>query len=210
MKKSRPLTSIIFPQIIGFIIFIILLSIANFLVPLIPNDIYRDIISFINSNVILSFFLLFVGLINEIFWNFNFPFNLLAPVTSTIFSVFIITLFYRMWIFLDGYVHAGISIPIYTIYTVIALIVFIAGYMIIIASGGKTKEKVETDYQKEFKKIKRLSTKKKSDVEWDDVKGQSKLLVYNLEETIKVVLYNIIEALNKIMEKDKKSKKKRR
>jgi hypothetical protein len=116
-----------------------------------------------------------------------------------------------MWQFADQYINTGISIPIYAIYTLIAIIVFVWGYVHIFANLGNRKKEVEKEYGSELKEIKKLSQNKKSNLGWLDVKEQFKVLFYNIEEQLKVVLYNIGDVLNKVFEKEKKrSKRKRR
>jgi hypothetical protein len=213
MQKRESITSIIFRRLIKFVIFIILLVLANLVISYIPRNIsqiYTEIINFFNLNVALFILLLFLDILNAIFWNFNFPFNLFAPTISSVFGIFNVALLYNMWSFVNQYINSEILIPIYTIYILVAVIIFVWGYIHIFIDLKKEKE-VEKEYRNELKEIKKLSSnKKKSNLKWNDVNGQFKNLFYNLEEQLKIVLYNIGDALNTSFEKEKKKQKRKK
>lgn len=198
---ARPVLRIIFSNILGFIMFLILLAIANLLVPHIPSSVYESIVDFFNSNILLFFGMMLVGMINEIFWSFFFPFNILAPITSATLSIFIVTFIYRAWYFIDSYVHTNIVLPS-SVYVPVALIVLFIGYITILARQGKPKEVYEQEAKKPVpKKSEIIKRKPDEKVEWEDVSNEFKLALYNLGRSI-----------NKSFEegKRKKGKKERR
>jgi hypothetical protein len=194
---AKTITGIVFSRVIGFIIFLILLAILNALVPTVHNQLYSNIVQFFNISLILLLAMMLFGLINEIFWHLYFPFNILAPITSSALSILIIAFIYSFWNYLDSYVHTGLNIPIESIYTAVSLIVLIVGYLIILARGGKpqhaTREdldewkqrKLERKREKIAKNIQNLDEKvtnsiRENRVGWDEVGNQFKLVFYNI------------------------------
>jgi hypothetical protein len=196
---ARPVLRVIFSNIIGFIMFLILLAIANLLVPHIPSSVYESIVDFFNSNILLFFGMMLVGMINEIFWSFFFPFNILAPITSAILSIFIVTFIYRVWTFIDSYVRTNIVLPNY-VYVPIALIVLFLSYIAILIRQGKPKEVYEEEAKKPVpKKSEIIKRKPDEKVEWEDVSNEFKL-----------ALYNIGRSINKSFESSKEKKRKKK
>jgi len=204
MAKSVP--KIIISRIIGFIILLILLAIANALIPAFDSNIYSDIINFFNTNLILLFILTLIGMINEIFWSFYFPFSIVAPITGAILSIYIITFIHRLFDFLNTYVQPNLVLPWQTIQSFVFWIVIIAGYIVILVRQGKPRE----DWYKEIKRWheERLERKKeklekkldkidrkigKKKVEWIDVGNEFKTFFYNIGNS----LNNLFEGKNK-------------
>jgi hypothetical protein len=176
----------------GFIVFIILLSVASFVVPNISNSVYSDVIQFFNANVAIFFILFFIGMINEIFWSFYFPFNIIAPITSSVLSIFVISFFYKVWLFIDGYVHTNAYIPITMIYPIVIILTFIIGYVIIFTRGARRfGEKIEVVSKRKERRTKRT--------EWEDV-----------GEEFRQAFYNLGRAINDSFEKKEKEIRKRR
>ena len=179
MAQSIP--RIIISRVAGFLFFLILLAIANYLIPNINSEIYKSTVIFFNNNLILLLILMFVGIVNEIFWIFYFPFNLLAPVSSSILGVFIAGFIYRMWNFLDAYINSGLRIPIDAIYVLLFFIILIAGYFTILVRKGKPKE----EYERSGKfKDKNERTEKKKNVEWENIGNEFRLVLYNVGNSI--------------------------
>jgi len=201
MEKEKSLTSIIFPKAVGFIGFIIILLVSNFLTLFLGNQFYKEAINFFNLNIGLLFVILFIDVFHELFWTFHFPFNLLAPVVGSIFWIVSITFVYNLWKFIEGYILSGVKVPIYTIYVLVAIIAFIGGYVRIISSFDKQKK------DKNIQRIKELYQKKKDNLEWGDVGEQFKILFVKIEAQIKIILYNIIDALNKVVDDSEEMQK---
>ena len=81
-------------SITGFIVLIVLLIIANVLISSINNIVYTNIVQFFNSLLGLFVILFLIGMLNGIFWSFEFPLNLLAPMSSGVLGIFIVNLIY--------------------------------------------------------------------------------------------------------------------
>lgn len=194
MAKSVP--RIILSQIIGFIIFLILLAATNMLIPSINSIFYTQIILFFNSNIYLLLILTLIGILNEIFWSFYFPFNLVAPIISAVLSIYIITFIYKFWILANNYIESSIQIPLHAIYFAVFIIVLVFGYILLLARGGKPREdwqerhekykreKWEQRRKKYQKKIENLDKKVRSNLDWEDVEDEFKLALYNLGRII--------------------------
>ncbi len=190
---AKSVLKIILSNIIGFLIFLIILMIANKLISSFDNEIFRNIIGFLNANLVLLFTMMFVGMINEIFWAFYFPFNILAPITSSVLSVYIINFIERIWIFLNLYERFNILINFQAVYTLVVFIVLISGYLIIFFRHGKPKEdlekwnreRLERKREKFHKKIQKIDKKLgKNKVEWKDVENEFKLVLHNAGKSI--------------------------
>ena len=113
-----------------------------------------------------------------------------APIAGAILSTSIITFFYRIWLFINGYVQSNISIPMIPVYIVVFIIVLISGYARL-AMRGMINEKYNNNKWEEWKKYriemhKKIKEYKKDrkKVEWDDVGEEFKYALYNLGNSI--------------------------
>jgi len=212
-------------SIINFIVLIILLILANVLVSSINNSTYSQIILFLNSLLGLFIALFLIGMINRLFWNFDFPLNLLAPISGGILGVLIVDLVSKILGFTQTFVYFDIINQIfqYPISTIVFFATIIIGYLIIINEETRRKEEIypreekspreerkekeeekKEQFEKEIKekeireKVKEKNTSKESNPSWRDV-----------EDEFKKVSLNIGKALNKpFKDKDKDKKKK--
>jgi hypothetical protein len=202
MQKRKSSISIIFHSIISFLIWIMLLIIANILVSYINEPIYEMVIQFFNSLLVLFFIIFLIGMINSLFWNFSFPINLFAPILSAILSIFIVNLIYQIIKFIQIFVYfnglANIDGLIqYPIYLLVFFTTLILGYLLIILEESHIEKEHSKDKTRENKRD--LKNKRKSNginVSGEDVKKE-----------FRKVAYNIGEAINKGIKKDKKKKK---
>jgi hypothetical protein len=176
----------------GFILLVAILIIANILVKNVSNPIYGNTINFFNSTIGLLLIIFLVGMINDLFWNFKFPFNLVAPITGAFLSIFIVNFIYNIWQFSQSYIHSGFYIPVYPIYSVVFLIVLGFGYfnLVIKERGGKDirdykeyHEKKNKEKEKIYQEIKKRRKEHKK-IEWRDVGNEFKLALYNLGDSI--------------------------
>ncbi|MDP2925832.1 MAG: hypothetical protein Q8N99_05665 [Nanoarchaeota archaeon] len=203
---GKSIIRIIISQIIGFLIFLILLAIANYFSNNLNIKMFSDIVAFLNSNLMFLVFLTIIGLTNEIFWNLIFPINLIAPITSSVFTIYILLFFKRLLDFLIEYENLAINIPIEQLFFPITLIVLISGYIIILVRHNKStniEDRSGTkfpDKKKEIirKEIKRLNRDLK-EISWNDVGDE-----------FKDALYKLGNRINNFLDEDKKSKKKKK
>ncbi|MFH0978650.1 MAG: hypothetical protein V1837_05085 [Candidatus Woesearchaeota archaeon] len=182
MKKS--VTHIVLARVIGFFVFLLLLAIANALTGSIQNDIYANIVTFFNVNILLFLALMVIGLINDIFWSFSFPFNILGPFSAALLSIFIVTFLYRLWLFLNSYINSNVNIPIGLLYVIVPIIVFFAGCITVIFRAA---------IPPYVEKVHQTKKRKKQHLEWDEV-----------GEEFKLALYNLGKAFNRVFDKKRK------
>ncbi|MBS3140986.1 hypothetical protein J4405_02470 [Candidatus Woesearchaeota archaeon] len=88
MKK--PITHILFSQLVGLLVFIVLLLVANYINEFISSNISDLILGFLNSNVGLLVVISLIFLIAEIFFALDFPFNLVGPLFNAVSSVLLV------------------------------------------------------------------------------------------------------------------------
>ncbi len=201
MKRHHSALSIIIGRSVGFIILVTLILVAGILATSVQNSVYSNVINFFNANIPLFFSLFFFGVINEIFWNFESPFNLLAPITSAILSTIIVSFLYKIWQFMEIYTNSGVLIHPGLISAVVFIIVLIAGYAKLAKEGFELKKLGDIKWEKEKEKIREKLNKanRGKDIGWDDVENQFRIL-----------FYNIGDSLNKSFERHKKRHEKRR
>jgi len=151
-----------------------------------------EIISFMNSNLFFFFVIMVVDLINELFWSFYFPFNILAPITGSLLSILIITLIYKL-VLLIPYSDGILMMPFALLYILVPVIVLIAGYILILIRGGRPKHVCDEEKKiclrerwemKKRKLEKKMRSKKGKKVEWEDIGDEFKLVLYNLGKGI--------------------------
>src|SRR5271157_4740854 len=209
MEREHSAAGLIVKRTVGFIIFLIILLIANILASGFNNFVYSNIMQFFNTSIPLFFILFVIGIINDLFWSFYFPWNMFAPITSSILSIFVVTFLYRVWLFANSYVHSTFVIPLGLISTIVFIIVFISGYLHLARRGIEHEEfwnKKEWEKWKDWKKgwyreeIKSHKKKHKKRVDWEDVGEEFKLALYNLGDSIN-------RSFDKHKKEDKKKKK---
>jgi hypothetical protein len=189
---AKKVQHIILSRVFAILFFLIALVVVNAIIPSVNNSLYESIVNFFNSNILFILMLMFIGILNEVFWSFYFPFNFIAPITSGAFGVYVTMFLYKAWNFVDSFLLTGIAIPIARVYVVVFLVFLIFGYLFILDRGGRPKEEWGElwNWQKEvWKKNKeRISKFEKKptgkEIEWEDVGDQFKLFFYNIGRSI--------------------------
>jgi len=175
----------LFSRVAGFLIFLILLLAANFLMDYIPGSVYSSVVLFINYNVGLFFIMMLIGIASDVLWIFDFPLNLPAPIASAFLSYYIIIFIFRFFIFIRTYIYFDFVLPFSLLY-VVPLVVLLGGYLLILIRRGKSRksseEKEEPEEKREAKprveKPKEKSKIKSKKVEWGEVGNVFKLALY--------------------------------
>jgi hypothetical protein len=179
---SKESANVILSRIIGFLFFLILLLVGNVIIPYIDNSTYTAAIKFLVSNIVLLMLITFFEMIKDLFWGFRVPFNILAPITSGLLSIFMTTFFYNLWLFIDSYIKSKLIIPIGVIIVIVFLIVIIFGYIIILSGAADSTKKKKEKIEKLRKKDERRLNKR--EIEWENVEDEFKLLFYNIGRSI--------------------------
>jgi hypothetical protein len=180
MNYSKSVSSIAIFRIAGFLFFLILLAISNFIIPNINNNVYTGVIQFLNLNLVILSLIFIIGMISDIMWVFNFPFNILAPVVSSVLSVYIVTFLYKIFGLISSYTNISITLPIELIITLISFIVLIVGYLIIFARHGKS----EKDWEETKGRFEKRMEKKRKNLEWEDIGNEFKHALYNIGKKV--------------------------
>ena len=140
MKKK--ILGIIYSGFFMFLLFLIILVIANIIAKILSFSLFTEIVMVFNSNILLFIIVAILGVISRIIWFYNSPIKLIVPVLDGIIGVVIIFIFSKIFdlILVDSLVK--IEIP-YTLISVLVffLVVFI-GYMRIYSEGFTKKRKV--------------------------------------------------------------------
>lgn len=163
---SKSFSGIIFEKIIGFLLFIIILLIANLLLNYVQNNYFIMFLSFFNSAVFFLFIILVFDIVSGIFWNTKFPIVLLAPLASAVLGMLILSFILSLILFLFENIGIFIQFPFEIIYFLVFVIIIVIGYVNILSSlekkskkGSKKKtseedftpwEEIEEDFKKAF------------------------------------------------------------
>ncbi len=120
-------------RVIGIIVFLLLLWIANLLTSVIDNRIYTDIVGFLNSNIWLIILIAIFSFLSEIFGLLVFPFNLPTPLFNGLASIFIVAFIIAIIkligkIFGTGTFNFFDNIS-YLIYAAVFVIVIVIGFI---------------------------------------------------------------------------------
>jgi hypothetical protein len=146
MKKERSVGRIIISRLIGLLVFIILLGIANIIAGLVNQNTFNDIINFLNSNfrLVLLFSILF--LIGEIFNNLEFPFDLPAPIFNAFGAVLLTEFIFSLLAIPYLLNHVEVTLMLGRLYGIAIPAVFLAvivfGYMSIFIDAVRVRKKL--------------------------------------------------------------------
>jgi hypothetical protein len=224
--NRRSSLSIVLHSIISFIILIVFLLIANILLSSINNSTYTIIVQFFNSLLGLFLILFLVGMINSLFWNFEFPLNLIAPISGGILGWFIVSLVYKFLEFTQTFVYFDIlnKILSYNISAIVFFATLIIGYLIIITEESRradrysreeryTREEIRKrdikDKEMEDKRLEEKNKKSyKSEFSWEEVGDEFKKVSLNVGKAINTAFDGKKEENSKNITKKKSSKKK--
>ena len=191
--KQNGTSKVFFSKIVGLLLFLVILAVANLLIPFINNEIYFKTVHFFNDNLLFLVILSVIFLISALFDALFFPFNLPAPIFNAIGGVLVAVFVFRIFGFIDLVgkidVFRNLSLIAYPIYFLVFVFVVIFGYIGIFARLFKIGFEEKTQYKKP-------KIKKEQNIEWIDVGNQFKLF-----------LYNVGKVMNESFSKKKKNKK---
>jgi len=210
MRRGKSLLNIILHSITSFIILIIFLIIANVLVSSINNSTYTNIIGFFNSLLGLFFMLFLIGMINSLFWNFEFPLNLLAPISGGILGIFIVSLIYKFLAFAQTFVYFDTLAKIlsYNIYAIVFFATLIIGYLMIFIQENRRAENYPREERYPKEEIKKKEIKEKVIEEKNKKPYKSEFSWEEVGDEFKKVSLNVGKALNVAFDNKKKKDKK--
>lgn len=102
---------IVMGKTMGFLVFLIVLGLANILEKSVSNPVYSRVLDFFNMTILLFFAIVIFGILSELFWNFIFPFNILAPWFSGILGLLISNLIFLMLDVLEKNAIVSVNLP---------------------------------------------------------------------------------------------------
>ena len=141
MEQIGSIGKVVLSRLIGFVIFIILLLVANMLVPYVGNSIFSSIVSFLNLSIYAIVIFTILLLMGEMFGVLMFPFNLPAPLFNAIGGIFLVKFIFDLIIFVDSLIVMPVSIPYEAFrnlaYVLVFLLVIIIGYVTIFVEAGR-------------------------------------------------------------------------
>jgi len=158
-----------FQGLLGIVIFLIVLGLANLIIRNFDNVIANAIIQFLNQNLFLIIQISIAMLLADVFKVFSLPFNLPYPLFNAIGAVLWIELVFRILAVADSLVEVNLLILLpyqFIIALLIVIIVLIIGYAHIFAH---IKEKTVKTGKKSKKKKK--GKKKKPETIADEIRS---------------------------------------
>ncbi len=149
MKKSP--VGIIFGKVIGFLLFLIFLSLALSCAPRLNSPLVTAFLQFLNQNIGLILLYSAIFMVGELCSLFIFPFNLIAPPVNAIASLYLVGFIFLFLEFLEQQLSiAIIPFPSFKplITSLVFLIVLVVGivkaFTGLIPCDTKSKSKSET------------------------------------------------------------------
>lgn len=141
MGKSS--SRIVLERMVGFLIFLIILGIANYVGQYVDSPTFSLILEFFNASLLFLFVITIFGLLSELFWNFMFPFNLAAPLFSGFVGLLITRFIFMLFDLIEPFVDVGISFLAVPLSWLVFCIVVAVGYIILVVRLiGGVSEKV--------------------------------------------------------------------
>jgi hypothetical protein len=129
--QKKSLSSVFVSSMIGIIIFLIVVVLANILIYYVSSPIYRAGVLFLNENFWLLLLISIILLVGDIFFAFPFPLNLPAPIIRAIGSVFLIAFMLHIFQWVDTVAATSLYSFVWVLSFVVVPVVFI----IVVVSG---------------------------------------------------------------------------
>jgi len=168
MRQIKSVAAVLFSRLIGFILFLIIIALLNFLVPYIANITFTAVVNFLNQNIWIMILFSILIACGELFSVLTLPFNLPYPLFNAIGSLFLIKFLFNILIFVNNQLIRvnvpSIGITLDTLFIIIAAIVFlivlVTGYVKILVEIY-SKDDSDEDYvtKKVVKRVRRVRIK---------------------------------------------------
>lgn len=147
MSQLKSIANVLLTKTVGFLIFLVLIGLANTLLYYIPNENFYSIVGFLNSNIWLIITFTLILFIGEIFGILVFPLNLPSPLFNGVGSILLVRFVFNILIFVDSLTGIHLAIPYELLYILIAflvlIIVIIVGYIEIFREIARPKKKLK-------------------------------------------------------------------
>jgi hypothetical protein len=186
--RRKPLSWIFLSRMIGIIIFLIIVVLANLLTHYVSNSFYNSCVTFLNENFWLLIIIAFILLAGDIFGVFVFPLNLPSPIIKAIGSVFFIFFILSLIRWVDTIAFTNFYYPFlfisYLLAVLVFLVVLISGYYEILRElswqpelEGEYGNDTYIEYSEYHDSAANPVTDAKS---WDEIGGEFRMMVYDI------------------------------
>jgi hypothetical protein len=186
--RRKPLSWIFLSRMIGIIIFLIIVVLANLLTHYVSNSFYNSCVMFLNENFWLLIIIAFILLAGDIFGVFVFPLNLPSPIIKAIGSVFFIFFILSLIRWVDTIAFTNFYYPFlfisYLLAVLVFLVVLISGYYEILRElswqpelEGEYGNDTYIEYSEYHDSAANPVTDAKS---WDEIGGEFRMMVYDI------------------------------
>lgn len=171
---------------IGIIMFLIVVVLANILIYYISSTTYRAGVLFLNENFWLLLLISIILLVGDIFFSFPFPLNLPAPIIRAVGSVFVIAFMLHVFQWADTIaatsLYSFVWVLSFVLVPVVFIIVLVSGYFEIIRNlfrAPRAEEDSENPVVHEMKSV--HQEEQVSDAKsWEEIGAEFRLVMYDL------------------------------
>ena len=153
----------LFSKLIGIILFILFVIIANYLIAFINEPLFTVIVETLNDSLLILILLSFLYLGKEIFEILEFPYNIPYPIFSAAASVLLLYFLFSLLesINMNPEITEAILLVKYISYLLVIVVVLIVGYLDIISRSRPLPEFKREKPKKVIKKVKKPKKKAK-------------------------------------------------
>ncbi len=175
---ARSPSNIVLMRILGLVVFLIVLGLANLVAVIWTEPIFLTVLNFFNSNLLLIVLMSIFFMVGEMLMALWFPFNLPAPLFNAVGAVMLTAFIFRALQLVDILVGDNIfgivgALGI-LLYPIVFVVVLIVGYITIFLRLIPRKPK-----EKPVKPKKEKPKKKKPERSWEDVGEEFKMMLYD-------------------------------
>ena len=200
---------------IGILLFVVIVAVANALIPIINVLLYGQIVGFINDNIILILMGMFLGMIGETFFAAPFPFDLPAPIFASMGSVFSVAVLFNLFAFIDNIsktaIFTGWAFAEGAVIAIVFMLVFIVGYVRIFSrlffrwDYREVKEKDKVDIKEELQEMKESFVEFMDDIS-DELKYDDNGESAKVSKKLKKAKDKFVKAMDKASDKINKKR----
>jgi hypothetical protein len=137
-NKNTSVKGTLRSKMAGFIVFLVVLAILNFLNLLVDNSYLHQGVQIVNDNILLIILISTLLLIGELFNTLTFPLNLPSPIFNALGAVLIVALIFRIFTLADSITEEDISQILdplsILVYPLVFIIVVLVDYVGIFAT----------------------------------------------------------------------------
>ena len=183
--RNESLSSVFVSRMIGIIMVLIFVVLANILTYYVSSPFYRSGVLFLNENFWFLLLISFILLAGDIFFAFPFPLNLPAPIIRAIGSVFVIAFLLLVFKWVDTVavtsLYPMVWLMSFIIVPIVFIIVLVSGYFeIMLKLCWEQPQEKEGECQV-VHEVKSTLEEPVSDVKsWEDIGSEFRLMMYDI------------------------------